>query len=927
MELKDVLERSAIHIEDFERSRSLNGARKAAEAICKIILLSAENEIAREKATENSLSALTDGINVRNTAIKAFHIKRIKIELSTIRDYCNEFSHDNETTLSESDYQRVQAALDSLINFTFDAKDENLIIDEELPEQIYIKINKKKQLPEDWRCEKVISVVYPNRKIQKLLSNRECELYRLYDINKTSVGFVFLKRDISIKKAFTAILEVVSASPPFDTMTFLFPKEVSKSTGNSVKGRKDYIKRSSKAFTSSFPNSKYSFEFIEDYIWDNCLSESMKEPANQSSEPFFIDQKLYSTNGASIFSLDFIDSVTKRKPEHKKPIYLVVGDGGAGKTTFCKEAVSKIDSLLQSGLKKKAILISSFDVPEELKSSESVVGSIQELYQSTLTDHEDQVDYKSLLLNISSGNVLIIIDGLDEIESKLKERFSIDTFITSLVELNDTYNNCTVIITSRPSKRDLSNQEEIEELNLHGFDNELIEKYLAKRFRDDKKRLATSRSYLEQINSEEQATPLILRLISDLVEDDLEQIETDNTDYFIFQNPLDKVVAQIIKREIRKQTLKISIDQYFKILSDIVFDYGNSVSESELNELIEFHFIDSNTEPTEENFKKIKISPLLSNFKGRFGLKHDALILWVKSRELINKVNGNVEENNKGVLRCLNKELYKGGPLVDEIKKYKTNAGGYERRLIAKATKRLGEPGLSSLEKSSERKIISAAIRLNLPESNSEKSTLTEELKRLFGCGTDDLKYLSLYGDFLPLDFAGQKFFSAHFEDYRSFAKCKFSADTVFYSSTFIKTDTSALSKSAISPSNFVNCNLCENLERHLSTQTENLEKKTENIKNDLIKILKTGYRSNCFNWKSEKVYRQQCASLNIKIGLQRILEKLCNLEILLKESEKSSSEIGYRVAPLKSHSVAKLITDDIVDKEIRTVISEFVDL
>ncbi|MGY8829564.1 MAG: hypothetical protein ACKVIS_08445 [Pseudomonadales bacterium] len=79
----------------------------------------------------------------------------------------------------------------------------------------------------------------------------------------------------------------------------------------------------------------------------------MKEPSNQSDEPYFIDQKLYSSDGTSFFSLDFIDSITKTKIEQRKPIYLVVGDGGAGKTTFCKEAINKIDSFLSKGMKKK----------------------------------------------------------------------------------------------------------------------------------------------------------------------------------------------------------------------------------------------------------------------------------------------------------------------------------------------------------------------------------------------------------------------------------------------------------------------------------------------------------------------------------------------------------------------------------------------
>ena len=927
MEVRDILQRLEEHIHNFETKKDLNSARKAAEAICKTILLSSEKQDAIEKANETTLNALIDGVSVKTTGVKPFHIKKIKIELTTIRDYCNEGSHDNETNLNDDDYKRVHTSIGNLISYTFDAREENLIIDEELPEQIYIKINNKKQSPEDWRCEKIISVVYPNRKIESLLSNNECELYKVSDINQISIGFSFLKRNISIKKAVKHITEKLAHTEKFDTFTFLFPREISKHTGSAVKGRKDYIRRAAKPFTESLAQTKFSFDFIEDYIWENCLSEEMKEPSNQSHEPFFIDQKLHSSDGKSLFSLEFIDLITKRKSEQKKPIYLIIGDGGAGKTTFCNEAIKKIDSLLVQGMKKKAILISSFDVPEELKNSESSIQTIQDLYQSTLSDSEDQIDYKSLLLNISSGNILIIIDGLDEIESKLKDKFSPDEFINSLIELNDTYNNCTVIITSRPTKREISKSDEIEELKLLGFDNELIEKYLLKRFKEEPRKLQTAKEYLKDINSSEQATtPLILRLISDLIEDELDKTESSPTDYFILKNPLDKVVAQIIKREIKKQTLRISLDQYFKILSDIVFDYNNSVSETDLNEIIELHFIDSNTEPTPENLKKIKISPLLNNYKGTYRLKHDALILWIKSRELINKINKDQDEKNNGILRCIQKELYKGGPLIDEVIRHKNNKGIYEKSLISSSTKRLSEANLPSHEKTIERKLISAAIRLNINDNNNEKSIITEKLKKLFSSISEDLKHISIFGDFPAFDLSEQKVLLGHFEDYKNFGKCKFSEKTTFQNCTFIKIDTSPLGKTSLSASNFINCNLCESLEQHLSTQTENLEKKAENIKGDLVKILKTGYRSSSFNWKSEKVYRQQCATLNIKIPLPRILEKLCDLGLLVKESEKASSEIGYRVPTHKSHIVAKLITDDIVDKDIRIVITEFME-
>ncbi|MGY8829563.1 MAG: hypothetical protein ACKVIS_08440 [Pseudomonadales bacterium] len=147
MEIKEILERLADHVDQFEENKDLNSARKAAEAICKIILLSSEKTEAGIKASETTLNPLIDNISVKTTGIKPFHIKKLKIELTTIRDYCNEASHDNETIINNGDYERAKTALDNLIIYTFDAKEENLIIDEEIPSSIYIKINKKSNYP------------------------------------------------------------------------------------------------------------------------------------------------------------------------------------------------------------------------------------------------------------------------------------------------------------------------------------------------------------------------------------------------------------------------------------------------------------------------------------------------------------------------------------------------------------------------------------------------------------------------------------------------------------------------------------------------------------------------------------------------------------------------------------------------------------
>ncbi|HEP9162192.1 TPA: NACHT domain-containing protein, partial [Pseudomonas aeruginosa] len=745
MDLASVVSRLGGYIAHFDKHRDLTSARKAGEAFCRIILLSSDAEEVRAKAQEEKFNNLLNSLTPSTQSMPKNHLKRIKGDLAILQSFGNFDSHDNDDVIEDGEIERVKQALDSLIHLVFNSK-EKFYIDQKIPDEIYLKIHKSVIGTENWRCEKIVSIVYPNRKIFSHQSTKDFEFFALNEADGRKIGILFLGRNITFKQVFDTVFAFPQVAD-LSSLTFLFPVEISMATGTPVRNRKDNIVRVSKEFTETLPRLSCTFEFIEDYIWDRCLPEIAKEITDLPETPYFIDQNLHS-DSPSMLSLDFVESLIKNKLREKKPIYVVFGDGGAGKTTFCEQTVQLVSKHQSRGLKKKAILISSFDIPEELPAG-IVVDSLPTLY-SLVADLD--IDPHSLGLNISSGNILIIIDGLDEIQSKLKERFSLEKFIESVKELNDTYQNCSVILTSREINKAAFEIDDVNIFYIKGFDQTLIDKYLHKRFPGENYRqILTAKEIIAGLGNDAQVTPLILRLACELASEPTKVIQRHQKSIYLKLNePLDKIVYRLMDREIGKQSLGITTcDQYFNILSDVIFQNGGQVSSSELFDLIAIAAAGTGAAITEETATNYHTSTLLARHGGRFTIKYDTIEFLIRARYLTYLVNNRNKESDHNIRREFAQSCYRGGALVKEICKYKNADSQYEQALLRELSEADRDP--SNVVS---RKLASALLYIYFEGSNLNRAENSERMLQLFGRHRgQELKNIAFYGEFYPLDF------------------------------------------------------------------------------------------------------------------------------------------------------------------------------
>jgi hypothetical protein len=189
----------------------------------------------------------------------------------------------------------------------------------------------------------------------------------------------------------------------------------------------------------------------------------------------------------------------------------------------------------------------------------------------------------------------------------------------------------------------------------------------------------------------------------------------------------------------------------------------------------------------------------------------------------------------------------------------------------------------------------------------------------LFGSGR--LNYLCVFGKFFPINFDGIQVYEGWFERYKNFEKCKFPSNkTVFYYSTFKGVDPkfSATLNSNLFDSS---CSLNEELRKAFDDSLNSAGNLFKQVRTDLYRILKVGYRAGSLSWKSESIYKM--ARINGRISLVEYLKYLILEGVLEKYSEEFGSRDGFIVAKNFKDAAKNLIANNIVKPELETVIKK----
>ncbi|EPH1024079.1 hypothetical protein NOX44_005564, partial [Enterobacter hormaechei] len=149
---------------------------------------------------------------------------------------------------------------------------------------------------------------------------------------------------------------------------------------------------------------------------------------------------------------------------------------------------------------------------------------------------------------------------------------------------------------------------------------------------------------IKSISASGEITPLIIRLVSDLTNEDGSGINKFiECPYLDKEQAMDKVVLLLIGREIQKQVLDMDGSQYFMLLQSIIFEHQGRINESEFCDQVQYILQTGKANKvynfTKEFYDSYLVSSLLSRDGEDIYIKYDSIEFLIKVRYLTHVIN------------------------------------------------------------------------------------------------------------------------------------------------------------------------------------------------------------------------------------------------------------------------------------------------
>lgn len=481
---------------------------------------------------------------------------------------------------------------------------------------------------------------------------------------------------------------------------------------------------------------------------------------------------------------DFIDQVVTGTQMHcstwfkgylrestRAPAVIVAGKGGVGKTWLCNDLERLILSVSQGHRKRSFVRMDAAHLLTRLPST--TITSLVDLYKHHLSiiGSDGGFPPDTFAISVSVGNVVVIIDGLDELAAAPGFDFDLHEFMHSLAELNlDTLSvfgstsTCRVVATVREIPRDWVSEGNIERIALSGFSAEDVTSYITSTFDSERLRLK-ARHLVEQFGlSGDRFLPLALKLICEQLrieeiwghgDDDEGNTHRDASsasqsagDILLAEGTLDQVVYGICNRETDRKSLTADAESLVEFYALICDEYNGECSfgDAQLAAMTSLDFRENETKKTE---KLIEQNIFLEVRGDRVAVQYEPLIVFFQARSLLSRIKQDTMGRND-VRRLASVHKGKGALFVelqavlqmlgDPIEIYQT-ALSYLRAQLRR-----------DAQNTELRRAISGLLYLWLCKpGKSDRTTYTEQLIALYGDAT--IRDFYVWGPFVPLDF------------------------------------------------------------------------------------------------------------------------------------------------------------------------------
>lgn len=674
------------------------------------------------------------------------------------------------------------------------------------------------------------------------------------------------------------------------------------------------------------------FYFLDDYISKNFLkTESTLKAANLVSEGFFINPT-YTFNREQSIEKDLTKLLKKWLFDKNAPMMVVLGEGGIGKTSLLRHFVNILNNEDNNKLVlyiDANLLTSKFfkDINTLEIQASTVSTFLKSYYMDVLSENNNRFfmdDLKLIDLLISSGNLVIVIDGLDEIGSILKDAFDLTDFIKNIFEIQKLFGHTKIILSSRTpywnKNINLSSIKTIkfDSIEIEGFSEEDVRNYFKVYFTQklSKEIHKEILNLFDTAMNELKSSPFInngfywpypVHIIAD---------EIVNNKYNLFNRKIQSkylpgtnnknefLIARMLYRDIERHKLKLELDDLLELFYEIIFNHNGYITEKDLQ-----FFIEEMYPKTNLSLSILNHNPLLNESNERYKIV-DFLFEYFIQIFLSYEIK---QQNTSSHICHIISKYYDG-----ESKLISSLSSSILFDDILEYIKKI-------LENPSEKyfkKTINALLYILFNARNKiDINERTLMIKNIFQ-SDNGIQHLHIYGEFFSLNFESLRIYDSSFINYKNFCNSKFDENTHFIDSEIKLTDTCLFSKNQYLNNTIFDrtCTLSDTLKDYLRSSDN-----TSNHFMDITKDIKIITR----NFFKNNIHRAQQLSdikftTNSILTFKNLLKELVDYNII--DDKMKKPPYNYIIHNNFLETIEQLLRNDYINAQLTKIIDELVE-
>ncbi|MFP4792935.1 NACHT domain-containing protein [Pasteurella multocida] len=718
-----------------------------------------------------------------------------------------------------------------------------------------------------------------------------------------------------------------------DTFSKFLDKEISilidKPSGTTQpEKRKNNLEKYAKSAKLKNIQVYFIDEFGKKFLYKEYLEPFLFKDGFNNTKNFIDNNVIDNSNKNS--SLKAYQVISNWFKEEDSPIIVLTGIGGVGKTTLTKYFLNK--NLKKQNQENYILFLDSSTLIDKLKAT--TVNNIYDLYKADLNEQAPFTE-QLFKLSIDNGSFIIVLDGLDEIISRMKENFQLHHFLHKICT-DYCFNSAKtkIIITCRDSIWEESTSQcnqiknlAIRHIFLEPFNEEQAKEFFKMAFKDNNSLQKKAFSLVEKLIGESNDkiyNPFILDTVKSIITDK----NNSEIDYLFLndkpnmaslclstQSQTDYLIYSVCKRESKK--LGIPLSNQIKLLCHMCKYDG--LSNCEFMKLVQ-DVLKKDT--NDQELSLLKAHPFIGENNKRLNLRYDFLRDFFTVLLIAQMITDDNLKLDESIFLLLDKKVSYLNTFSKEVAKRTLNSNIDD--ICLNIINNIEE--ISLQKKDNFERFISSLFLIYLgilKEFNklNNKDDLMAAMNSIFCTSNKKIKNFCLYNINKPngkpklvFDFSDMKFENFHIENYSEFYNCTFNENTFFESGKIDLAEAPDI-RHGLKKSNFSNMvTFLGKTESILNTIEEQSDLKEKKKEDSFVKFVKKFLVRGIF--KSKKV-----SEIRAKQG--ELVDKMLELEVIVLDRESKLNDDEYKINPKLEDEVTKYLDSSVPSPKIIEILNK----